>query len=97
MQDDVDGGRECILKALCVYLNEDPKCLLRAFVVSTSSVLCMSQGDDVLCAPSPSQSFSPFSVFLSSLSLFHSLSPLSHFTISVSLLPHCLSLCPLSL
>lgn len=30
--DDVDRGRECILKGLCVYLNEDPAYLLREFV-----------------------------------------------------------------
>lgn len=32
--DDVDVGRECIIKALCVYLNEDPANLVREYVVS---------------------------------------------------------------
>ncbi|KAF3850621.1 hypothetical protein F7725_012393 [Dissostichus mawsoni] len=31
--DDIDLGRECLLKGLCVHLNEDPEDLLREFVM----------------------------------------------------------------
>ncbi|XP_051258074.1 uncharacterized protein LOC127364511 [Dicentrarchus labrax] len=37
--DDVDLGRECVIKALCVYLNEDPENLLREYVAADESLL----------------------------------------------------------
>ncbi|XP_051992419.1 uncharacterized protein LOC127650818 [Xyrauchen texanus] len=33
--DDVDSGRECIIKGLCVYLNKDRDSLVREYVAST--------------------------------------------------------------
>ncbi|XP_062257564.1 uncharacterized protein LOC133966602 [Platichthys flesus] len=36
--DDVDVGRECFLKGLCVYLNEDPVNLVREFVAEDEAI-----------------------------------------------------------
>ncbi|XP_070406382.1 uncharacterized protein [Nothobranchius furzeri] len=38
-EDDVDLGRECIIKALCVYLNEDPDNLVREFAAADEDYL----------------------------------------------------------
>ncbi|CAL8341757.1 unnamed protein product [Gadus morhua 'NCC'] len=37
--DDVDAGRECVLKWLCVYLNEDPANLVREFVAEDEAAI----------------------------------------------------------
>ncbi|KAL7882392.1 hypothetical protein SRHO_G00000500 [Serrasalmus rhombeus] len=37
--DDVDLGRECIIKALCVYLNEDPENLVREYVAADEALI----------------------------------------------------------
>ncbi|CAL8393718.1 unnamed protein product [Gadus morhua 'NCC'] len=37
--DDVDAGRECVLKWLCVYLNEGPANLVREFVAENEAVI----------------------------------------------------------
>ncbi|XP_062868186.1 uncharacterized protein LOC134330846 [Trichomycterus rosablanca] len=37
--DDVDLGRECIIKAICVYLNEDPENLLREYVAADEALI----------------------------------------------------------
>ncbi|KAL6474683.1 hypothetical protein MHYP_G00157230 [Metynnis hypsauchen] len=37
--DDVDLGRECVIKALCVYLNEDPENLLREYVAADEALI----------------------------------------------------------
>lgn len=38
-EDDVDLGRECIIKALCVYLNEDPENLVREYVAADEALI----------------------------------------------------------
>ncbi|KAL6460119.1 hypothetical protein MHYP_G00174190 [Metynnis hypsauchen] len=37
--DDVDLGRECVIRALCVYLNEDPENLLREYVAADEALI----------------------------------------------------------
>ncbi|CAL8240823.1 unnamed protein product [Gadus morhua 'NCC'] len=38
-EDYVDAGRECVLKWLCVYLNEDPANLVREFVAEDEAAI----------------------------------------------------------
>lgn len=33
-KEDIDAGRECVIKGLCIYLNEDPDDLVQEYVVS---------------------------------------------------------------
>eukprot|EP00064_Thunnus_orientalis_P015006 superscaffoldBa00002705_g15055 len=37
--DDIDFGQECVIKALCVYLSEDPANLVREFRIDVESFL----------------------------------------------------------
>ncbi|KAL6483837.1 hypothetical protein MHYP_G00087090 [Metynnis hypsauchen] len=37
LEDDVDAGRECIIKGLCMYLNEDPKDLVQEYMDMTEA------------------------------------------------------------
>ena len=34
-QCDIDAGRECVLKGLCMYMGEDPENLVQEYVVCT--------------------------------------------------------------
>ncbi|CAL8317238.1 unnamed protein product [Arctogadus glacialis] len=43
--DDVDAGRECAPKWLCVYLNEDPANLVREFLAEDEAAIKESIGD----------------------------------------------------
>ncbi|KAM9501348.1 uncharacterized protein Hap1MRO34_010249 [Clarias gariepinus] len=38
-ENDVDLARECVLKGLCVYLNEDPQNLVREYMVEDKDVI----------------------------------------------------------
>lgn len=33
-KDDIDAGRECLIKGLCIYLNENPNVLVQEYTVS---------------------------------------------------------------
>uniref|UniRef100_A0A8C2D6Y2 Uncharacterized protein n=1 Tax=Cyprinus carpio TaxID=7962 RepID=A0A8C2D6Y2_CYPCA len=35
--DDIDAGRECVIKGLCIYLNEDPDHLVQEYVEMTET------------------------------------------------------------
>ncbi|KAJ4923537.1 hypothetical protein JOQ06_021603, partial [Pogonophryne albipinna] len=32
--EDIDAGRECLIKGLCIYLNEDPEDLVKEYMVN---------------------------------------------------------------
>lgn len=34
LEDDIDAGRECVIKGLYICLNEDPEDLVQAYMVS---------------------------------------------------------------
>ncbi|CAL8274786.1 unnamed protein product [Gadus morhua 'NCC'] len=63
--DDADAGRECVLKWLCVYLNEDPANLVREFVAEDEAAIKESIEDTTIApfraqpfkAPAATQSF----------------------------------------
>ncbi|KAI9523815.1 hypothetical protein NQZ68_024337 [Dissostichus eleginoides] len=48
-KEDIDAGRECLIKGLCIYLNEDPEDLLKEYMVklvriSRTDILILSGG-----------------------------------------------------
>lgn len=40
LKDDIDAGRESLIKGLCIYLNEDPNVLVQEYMVSVLLVDC---------------------------------------------------------
>ncbi|KAJ4935541.1 hypothetical protein JOQ06_017073 [Pogonophryne albipinna] len=37
MTEDIDAGRECLIKGLCIYLNEDPEDLVKEYMDMTEA------------------------------------------------------------
>ncbi|XP_034074475.1 uncharacterized protein LOC117547769 [Gymnodraco acuticeps] len=77
MTEDIDAGRECLIKGLCIYLNEDPEDLVKEYMDMTeANTLREVEGTTVgiyVARETPSNDYSDVGVILEGVVVLHDL------------------------
>ncbi|KAI9541431.1 hypothetical protein NQZ68_029799 [Dissostichus eleginoides] len=77
VKEDIDAGRECLIKGLCIYLNEDPEDLVKEYMDMTeANTLREVEGTTVgiyVARETPSNDYSDVGVILEGVVVLHDL------------------------
>ncbi|KAK1893389.1 Potassium transporter 7 [Dissostichus eleginoides] len=77
MIEDIDAGRECLIKGLCIYLNEDPEDMVKEYMDMTeANTLREVEGTTVgiyVARETPSNDYSDVGVILEGVVVLHDL------------------------